>query len=203
VNHEVWPLVSVQDAVAARVGIRFDFDPTALAQLADEFNACFERVHGPVDARYQNLLYQVAHAFQPEHLRMIDALFGLQSPRWGQESELQTIAALDAMRYPDTRAIARIRAVPELTLPTLSHYLHFFHHTYPIYDRATCAGLQMLGIEIPYTKMRDADVYGLYVAAIETLKEVLPYWCFPERNLSLQRVTQAALAGYGTQLRNG
>ncbi len=106
---------------------------------------------------------------------------------------------LDGLHYPETLPIADLRAVSGLDLHILSHYLHFFHHAYPIYTKAACASLERLGAPVPYTKVRDPDVYGLYIAAIEELKERIPFWDVPETNVYLTRIVQGALDAYGAR----
>lgn len=157
----------------------------------------FAQEQARVHDAYQSCLYATEHDFTPEDLMRIEAAFGLEVAQWGSVDPLATIAALDRMRYPDTTGIARIAAVPGLSLRTVSHYLHFFHHTYPMYDKATLAGLATLGMDVPWSLVRDPEVYGLYIAALDELKDRIPFWCVPETNVHLTRIVQAALVGCG------
>jgi hypothetical protein len=150
-----------------------------------------------VQAQYQGLLYGVEHPLHEDATDRIEAAFRLPHPRWEAASRRQGIDALDGLRYPDTAPLAQLRAVPGLDLRTLSHYLHFFHHAYPIYSEAACRGLARLGVQVPYVRERDPDVYRLFIAAIEELKERVPFWDVPETNVYLTRIIQAALEAYG------
>ncbi len=164
----------------------------------------FEAVPALFDARqagvhdaYQACLYRTEHDFGEDDLRRIEQSFALSPAEWGTVDVHDVIARLDAARYPDTTVIALIEAVPGLSLETVSHYLHFFHHTYPPFTKASLAGLAKLGIGIPWTMVRDSEVYGLYIAALDELKDRIPFWCVPERNVHLTRIIQAALEAYG------
>ncbi|MCA1811014.1 MAG: hypothetical protein LC623_03265 [Halobacteriales archaeon] len=176
---------------------RLGFDEDRLK----EFFALFPRLYAAgqqkVQAQYQGLLYSVEHPLREDTTDRIEAAFRLPHPQWQAESRRQGIAALDGLRYPDTTPIANLRAVPGLDLRTLSHYLHFFHHAYPIYSEAACTGLTRLGVAVPYVRERDPDVYALYISAIEELKERVPFWDVPETNVYLTRIVQAALEAYG------
>ncbi len=110
---------------------------------------------------------------------------------------------LDGMRYPDTRLISDLRSVAGLDLKTLSHYLHFFHHAYPIYDKDSCKGLEKLGVAMPYTLVRDATLYQYYIECIEALKTRAPFWSVPETNVYLTRIVQGALAEFGKARSDG
>ena len=159
--------------------------------------ALYAKAQAAVHEPYQRLLYTIEHPLAESTTDAIEKAFGLPHPDWNTGSRKQAIAMLDGLRYPDTRAFTQLRAVAGLDLRILSHYLHFFHHAYPIYDEASCRGLDALGFPMPYVKVRDPDVYGLYILAIEGLKERIPFWDVPETNVYLTRIVQAALAGYG------
>lgn len=182
-----------------QLALGLEFDRDAARPFFDRMPDLFQAYQREVDDAYQSLLYSVEHSYSPDDLRLIEQRMGLDHPTWTKGSCEQAIQLLDGMRYPDAAPISTLRAVPGLDLRTLSHYLHFFHHVYPIYDRQSCRGLQRLGLDVPYMKLRDADVYALYTAAVETLKERAPYWSFPEYNVSLQRVVQAALHALGQE----
>lgn len=167
----------------------------------------FERVPGlyrqaqaDVNEAYQRLLYTVEHPLVETTTDAIEAAFGLPHPAWNPGSRTQAIELLDRhMRYPATLPIGDLRSIAGLDLRILSHYLHFFHHAYPIYTRESCAGLEKLGVPMPFTKVRDPDIYGLYIAALEVLKERIPFWCVPETNVYLTRIVQGALHAYGQE----
>jgi len=173
------------------------FDREAQQAFFAQVPRLYEAAQRPVHEAYQRLLYTVEHPLAEATTDAIEDAFGLPHPAWNPGSRAQAIRVLDGMRYPDTRAVGDLRSIAGLDLRILSHYLHFFHHAYPIYDRASCAGLARLGFALPYVRVRDPDVYGLYVAAVEELKERIPFWCVPETNVHLGRIVQGALAAYG------
>lgn len=175
----------------------FDFRPEALADFFPRVPALYAASQATVNEGYQRLLYSIAHPLGEPTTDAIEAAFGLAHPSWNPGSRAQAIWLLDRLRYPDTMALTQLRAIAGLDLRILSHYLHFFHHAYPIYDEASCKGLARLGVPMPYVKVRDADMYALYIQAIEELKERIPFWDVPETNVYLTRILQAALAGYG------
>jgi hypothetical protein len=178
------------------------FERDAIEPFFRQVPRLFEAAQAPVHASYQELLYTVEHEFDPDDLRHIERLFGLESPQWAVGSRDEAIHRLDAMRFPDTTGLSELRAVPGLTLPVASHYLHFFHHTYPIYEQSAVEALNRLGAPVPWTKVRNADVYGLYIAAIEELRDRIPFWHVPETNVHINRILQAALSQWGTLGRN-
>jgi len=188
---------SVAAEAARRLGVSIRFDPAALAGFTRRMPDLFLAEQQRIDPSYQPLLYTIEHDHGRAHLDRIDDAFGVPHPQWTDESAAQAIAVLDAMAYPDTMPLGGLRGVAGLSLAHVARYLHFFHHTYPLYDAATCRGLARLGVDVPHVKDRDPTVYGLFVAAIERLKEDAPFWSFPEYNVSLQRVVQGALAHYG------
>ena len=157
----------------------------------------FAEEQAGVDAAYQSCLYRTEHDFGVDDLERIENAFDLQPAQWGSVSPGAVIKRLDGMKYPETQPIGMIEAVSGMNLKTLSHYLHFFHHTYPIFDKPTLKGLAKLGIDLPYVLVRDVEVYGLYIAALDELKDRIPFWCVPEANIHLTRILQAALAGWG------
>ena len=173
------------------------FERARLEPFFREVPRLWWQAQAPVHEAYQELLYTTEHAFDPGDLEHIDRLFHLPTPQWGQESREAAIGLLDGMRYPDTTAFTRLRAVPNLTLSTVSHYLHFFHHTYPIYHPDAVRGLDALGAPVPWTKVRDPDSYGLYIAAIEELRDRIPFWDVPETNVHTHRILEAALEAWG------
>jgi hypothetical protein len=173
------------------------FDRIGLEPFFRQVPALFRKEQAKVHEAYQELLYTTEHEFDPDDLQHIERLFGLASPQWAVGSRDEAIALLDGMRFPDTMALADVRAVPGLTLPVVSHYLHFFHHSYPIYSEAAVRALNQLGAPVPWTKVRNPDVYGLYIAAIEELRDRIPFWDVPETNVHTNRILQAALEGWG------
>lgn len=174
------------------------FDGEALRRFFPRVPELYKRAQAPTHEAYQRLLYTVEHPLAESTTDAIETAFRLPHPAWNPGSRRQAVDLLDKrLRYPATMPISELRAIAGLDLETLSHYLHFFHHAYPIYDRASCMGLDMLGVPVPYTKVRDADTYALYIAAIEELKERIPFWCVPETNVYLTRVIQGALHAFG------
>lgn len=176
----------------------FEFQPAQLAQFWPQVPRLYWQAQSKVHEEYQYLLYHVQHAFQPRHLAEIESAFGLPPPGWSAGSREEVIRILDNLRYPNTRGLGELRAVPGLDLQTMSHYLHFFHHAYPIYTRESLAGLAKLGVDLPFTKVRDPDVYGLYIEALDELKERAPFRSVPETNVFLARILQGALHAYGS-----
>ena len=179
----------------------FHFSEPALKAFFEQVPALYRKAQATVHEPYQRLLYTVEHEFGPEDLDAIDKAFGFATPQWAEGSRTEAIRLLDSMRYPETIKMANLRAVPGLDLAQISHYLHFFHHAYPLYSREACKGLDRLGATIPYVKVRDPDTYGLYIAAIEELKERVPFWDVPETNVYLTRILQGALHAYGAEAR--
>ncbi|MES2154921.1 MAG: hypothetical protein V4510_07270 [bacterium] len=177
----------------------FAFDATALRDFFAVVPHNYAEAQRRVNEPYQRLLYTVEHPLSESTTDAIDDAFGLPHPAWTVGSRTEAIAMLDGLRYPDTSPISDLRSVAGLDLRILSHYLHFFHHAYPIYTRASCAALERLGAPVPYTKVRNADIYALYIAAIEELKERIPFWDVPETNVYLTRIVQAALDAFGAR----
>ncbi len=173
------------------------FDHSRIEPFFREVPRLWWQAQAPVHEAYQELLYTTEHAFGADDLRHIGRLFGLPSPQWGRESQEEAIALFDGMRFPDTLGLARLRAVPGLTLSAVSHYLHFFHHTYPIYHPDAVRALNGLGATVPWTKVRDPAAYGLYIAAIEELRDRIPFWDVPETNVHTNRIIEAALEAWG------
>ncbi len=175
------------------------FPDGALQPFFAQVPALFAKAQAEVQAPYQRLLYTVEHPLVESTTDAIESAFGLPHPAWNPGSRSQAIELLDQhMRYPATLPIGDLRYIAGLDLRILSHYLHFFHHAYPIYTRESCAGLEKLGVPMPFVKVRDPDTYGLYIAAIEELKERVPFWDVPETNVYLTRIVQGALHQFGT-----
>ncbi len=177
----------------------FAFDEARLHAFFERVPELFRREQADVHEPYQFLLYHVEHPLAESTTDTIESGFKLQHPMWNPGSRRSAIDLLDHLHYPDIGPIADLRSISGMTLSVLSHYLHFFHHAYPIYDKASCKGLERLGLPIPYTLVRDRDIYGLYIQALEQLKERIPFWCVPETNVYLTRIVQGALAAYGAE----
>lgn len=177
----------------------FSFDEAELQRFFAQAPRLFAAAQATVHEPYQRLLYTVEHPLAESTTDAIEEAFGLTHPQWSPGSRAEAIAMLDGLRYPATLPISDLRAVPGLDLHVLSHYLHFFHHAYPIYSKSACAALARLGAPVPYTKVRNPDIYGLYIAAIEELKERIPFWDVPETNVYLTRIVQGALDAYGAE----
>jgi hypothetical protein len=177
----------------------FTFHEPSLKRFFEQVPALYRKAQATVHEPYQWLLYHVEHEFGPEDLDAIDKAFGFATPQWAAGSRQEALRLLDGMRYPETAPLASLRAVPGLDLAQASHYLHFFHHAYPLYTREACRGLERLGAGVPYVKVRDPDAYGLYIAAIDELKERVPFWDVPETNVYLTRILQGALHAYGAE----
>lgn len=176
------------------------FPKGALAPFFERVPQLFRSAQAPVHEPYQRLLYTVEHPLVETTTDAIEKAFGLPHPAWNPGSRVEAIELLDRrMRYPATLPIGDLRSIAGLDLRILSHYLHFFHHAYPIYTKESCVGLERLGVPMPFVKVRDADIYGLYIAAIEQLKERIPFWCVPETNVYLTRIVQGALHAYGLE----
>jgi len=175
------------------------FDRARMREFFERVPELYARTQAPVNPEYQRLLYTIEHPLEEPTTDAIEAAFNLPHPQWNTGSRKHAIWLLDQLRYPDTMPLIQLRAIAGLDLRILSHYLHFFHHAYPIYDEASCKGLQRLGVPMPYVKVRDPDTYALYIMAIEELKEHIPFWDVPETNVYLTRIVQAALAGYGAE----
>ena len=175
--------------------IALDWDRGAVDSFFRAMPTLFAQAQAPIHDAYQRLLYTIEHPLEAGTTDAIEAAFGLPHPAWNPGSRRAAIDLLDRrLRYPDTQPIGELTSIAGLDLRVLSHYLHFFHHAYPIYDRASCEGLQRLGVPIPYVKVRDPATYGLYIAAIEELKDRAPYWSVPETNVYLTRIVQGALS---------
>lgn len=172
--------------------------PSPRHAFFEQVPALYRTAQAPVHEAYQRLLYTIEHPLAESTTDAIEQAFGLPHPQWTGHLRRDAIRLLDAHRYPDTAPIAALPAVPGLDLRTLSHYLHFFHHAYPIYDEASCKGLARLGLEVPFVRQRDADVYAAYIQALEGLKEGIPFWDVPETNVYLTRIVQGALSAYGS-----
>lgn len=179
-------------------GLAFTFRQPELERFFARVPDLYRQEQAQVQEAYQRLLYTIEHPLAESTTDAIEQAFGLPHPQWNTGARKHAIWLLDRFRYPDTRPITELRAIAGLDLRILSHYLHFFHHAYPIYDEASCKGLAKLGVPMPYVKVRDADVYGLYIAAIEELKERIPFWDVPETNVYLTRIVQGALGGLGS-----
>ena len=177
----------------------FTFHEPTLKHFFEQVPALYRKAQATVHEPYQRLLYTVEHEFGPEDLDAIDKAFGFATPQWAAGSRQEAIRLLDGMRYPETMPLSNLRAVPGLDLAQISHYLHFFHHAYPLYTREACKGLERLGATVPYVKVRDPDTYGLYIAAIDELKERVPFWDVPETNVYLTRILQGALHAFGAE----
>lgn len=176
------------------------FPPGALKPFFERVPELYGKAQAAVHEPYQRLLYTVEHPLVETTTDAIEKAFGLPHPAWNPGSRTEAIDLLDRhMRYPATLPIGDLRSIAGLDLRILSHYLHFFHHAYPIYTKESCAGLERLGVPMPYTRVRDPDIYGLYIAAIEVLKEKVPFWCVPEQNVVLTRIVQGALHQYGAE----
>ncbi len=179
-----------------RVPKDLGWDRDALADFFAHMQDLVSVGQDPVDARYQPLLYTIEHDFEPHHLDWVDDFLGLPHPHWTRTDKEDTIEFLEAAGYPEADVLHHLPDVDGLTLAHVAGYLHFFHHVFVPYDEATCMSLARLGLDIPFTQDVDAETYGRYTEAIEELKEAAPFWGFPERNLSLQRVMQVALAAW-------
>lgn len=176
------------------------FPDGALRPFFEQVPRLYAQAQAAVNEPYQRLLYTVEHPLTESTTDAIEAAFGLPHPAWNPGSRAEAIELLDRhMRYPATMPIGDLRSIAGLDLRILSHYLHFFHHAYPIYTRESCLGLEKLGVPMPYVKVRDPDIYGLYIAALEVLKERIPFWCVPETNVYLTRIVQAALHQHGSE----
>ena len=176
------------------------FDDALLQPFFAQVPELYRKAQAQVQEQYQRLLYTVEHPLAESMTDAIEQAFGLPHPAWNPGSRREGIDLLDkAMHYPATRPIGDLRSIAGLDLRTLSHYLHFFHHAYPMFTRESCKGLERLGVPMPYTKVRDPDIYGLYIAAIDELKERVPFWDVPETNVYLTRIIQAALHQYGAE----
>lgn len=176
------------------------FPDGVLAPFFARVPELYAQAQAPVHGAYQRLLYAVEHPLHEATTDLIETAFHLPHPHWNPGSRREAIDLLDRrMRYPATEPIGDLRSIAGLDLQILSHYLHFFHHAYPIYTRESCAGLDRLGVPIPYTRVRNQDIYGLYIAAIEVLKERIPFWCVPETNVYLTRIIQGALHQFGAE----
>ena len=176
------------------------FPAGALKPFFDKVPRLFAKAQAAVHESYQRLLYSVEHPLVESTTDAIESAFDLPHPAWNPGSRLQAIDLLDRhMRYPATAPIGDLRSIAGLDLRILSHYLHFFHHAYPIYTKESCAGLEKLGVPMPYTRVRNADIYGLYIAAIDVVKERIPFWDVPETNVYLTRIVQGALHQYGAE----
>jgi hypothetical protein len=175
------------------------FDERAVAAFFGRMPELYRRAQARVHEPYQYLLYHVEHPLAETTTDIIEEGFQLTHPHWNPGSRREAIQMLDRLRYPDTRLISDLRSVSGLDLKVLSHYLHFFHHAYPIYDRESCKGLTRLGIDMPYTLVRDATIYQHYIAAIERLKQRAPFQSVPETNVYLTRIVQGALRELGAE----
>jgi len=179
------------------------FDDEAVRRFFAQMPALYQAAQAPVHEAYQGLLYTIEHPLAEPTTDAIEQAFGLPHPQWTPGARAKAIALLDHLRYPATLPIRDLRAIPGLDLRVLSHYLHFFHHAYPIYDEASCRGLARLGVPIPFVSVRDPDLYGLYIQALEALKERVPFWDVPETNVYLTRIVQGALSAYGAAAEAG
>ncbi len=175
------------------------FQGGAVAAFFARVPGLYEAAARRQDHAYQELLYTIEHPLDRASLERITDAYGMRRPTWTDQAAADAIGLLDPIHYPDVGPLGRLRAVPGLTLSALSRILHHIHQAYPIYDDAACAGLARLGLAMPYVKLREPAVYGLYVSAIEELKQRIAYWNVPETNVVLGRIIQAALSEYGAE----
>ena len=169
----------------------------------------FERVPDLFDAQhnhesqnpdgYEELLYRVYRPYTSEMLDMIDQWMGHSPRSWHTDVEREVMLMLYAIRYPDTLLLESLSDEVVLDVRRISGYLHFMKHTYSIWDEDTRKGLEKLGIMIPTTEKAEPFIYGAYIAAIELLKDLAPFYSFLEHDVPRQRLFQAALAAYGRE----
>ena len=148
---------------------------------------------------YEELLYRIYRPYTSEMLDMIDNWMGHDKRSWHSDVEREVMLMLYAIRYPDTLLLESLSDETELDVKRISGYLHFMKHTYSIWDDDTRKGLEKLGIIIPTTEKAEPFIYGAYIAAIELLKDLAPFYSFIEHDVPRQRLFQAALAAYGRE----
>src|SRR5207245_1872887 len=85
------------------------FDPARLKEFFALVPRLYAAEQKKVQAEYQGLLYSVEHPLQADTTDRIDAAFHLPHPKWTPENRRQGIDALDGLRYPDTRPLAKLR----------------------------------------------------------------------------------------------
>ena len=148
---------------------------------------------------YEELLYRIYRPYTSDMLDMIDNWMGHDKRNWHSDVEREVMLMLYAIRYPDTLLLESLSDEADLDVRRISGYLHFMKHTYSIWDEDTRKGLEKLGIMIPTTEKAEPFIYGAYIAAIELLKDLAPFYSFLEHDVPRQRLFQAALAAYGRE----
>ena len=148
---------------------------------------------------YEELLYRIRRPYTPQMLDMIDEWMGLERRDWREEAQREVLLSLYAIRYPDTLLIESLTEEARCDVQRLSAYLHFTKHTYAIWDQDTRKGLAKIGFDIPNTEEACPFRYGAYVASVELLKNLAPFYSFIEHDVPRQRLFQSALAAYGRE----
>jgi len=148
---------------------------------------------------YEELLYRISRPYSSKTLDMIDEWMGFDRREWKSETEREVLLFLYAIQFPDTLLIESLTEEARCDVQRLSAYLHFTKHTYAIWDQDTRKGLAKIGFDIPNTEEACPFRYGAYVASVELLKNLAPFYSFIEHDVPRQRLFLSALAAYGRE----
>ncbi|MHB8605171.1 MAG: hypothetical protein ACYDCK_07910 [Thermoplasmatota archaeon] len=169
-------------------------EPTFLDRVPALFAANQQR-----EAReYDRLIYNLDPPARGDALARLAGFRGAKPPKALTDAKTQEriTRIMRTIRYPAVAPLGDLADVDGLTLPALTTVLAFHHPAYPIYSRQLVAALNRLGVTAVYRESIDEIAlrdYAGVLAALDRLKERLPFERVPESNCFLTRVVEGAL----------
>jgi hypothetical protein len=150
---------------------------------------------GVNDRLYESRLYKIEGDLCLDHLHIIDQWMEVPPAIWPEDVAQEILVAIDVVKYPNVALVEGLLELDGVDIHRIASWLHFTTNVYPLYNEATCIGLQSLGLNCPYDP-NDIASYGVYVAMIEGIKEYAPAGALPEYSLPRQRLLELGLAAW-------
>jgi hypothetical protein len=146
---------------------------------------------------YNELLYRVERPLTAANVRDIRAWAGGR-PTLPSGKELALLnSVLLPVRWPDVRGLARLRAIPGLSLPEATALLHFHSPSFPPFTAEAVEGYARVGRRMKRPAslgLEQVRAYRAWMDAVAELKEAIPFPFVPESHYFHVWVLECALA---------
>lgn len=164
----------------------------------DEVPSLFSRLHEKERDAYEEILYGLrVPATGPLLDRMARFRGGPSVPDLQKPGVADRVgSALRQPMYPSSEILVPLRGIHGLSLAQATTVLHFHHPAYPIYGEPAVRALNRMGFAVVYRTETDEDglgAYDGYVAALDRMKQRIPFADVPETNCFLSRIIECAL----------
>lgn len=166
----------------------------------------FQRANRKAWETYEETLFLMRRPVTHGNYHCVKRLVGGESAPHQALRDPRVFADLDRIlsraRYPKAGQLTRLEDFSDGSTELATSLLHFNNPAFPVYDAASVAGLNQLGIPLQFVSdfgENTHSAYQAYIDIVQEFKEEISYRFVPEKNYYLTRIVQLSLHELGLE----